>query len=63
MAVLENDYTSIPISRCDGRSLPQSSYGEISMITLLVSVWNFILKARERQVEEMIRTGRIPRYF
>jgi hypothetical protein len=33
------------------------------MITLLVSVWNFILKARERQVEEMIRTGRIPRYF
>jgi len=33
------------------------------MIALLVSLWNFILVAREKQVEEMIRTGRIPRYF
>jgi hypothetical protein len=33
------------------------------MIAVLVSVWNFLIRARERQVEEMIRTGRIPRYF
>jgi hypothetical protein len=33
------------------------------MIAVLVSVWNFILKAQERRVEEMIRTGRIPKYF
>ena len=63
MVVLENDYISIPICRCDGKPLSQSSYGEISMIAILVSVWNFILTARERQVEEMIRTGRIPKYF
>jgi hypothetical protein len=33
------------------------------MIALLISFYNFILEARTRQVEEMIRTGRIPRYF
>jgi hypothetical protein len=33
------------------------------MIALLVSIWNFVIRARERQVEEMIRTGRIPKYF
>jgi hypothetical protein len=33
------------------------------MIAILHSIWTFVLKARERQVEEMIRTGRIPRYF
>jgi hypothetical protein len=33
------------------------------MIALLVTAWNFILKAQERRVEDMIRTGRIPRYF
>ena len=33
------------------------------MIAIIVSVWNFLLVARERQVAEMIRTGRIPRYF
>jgi hypothetical protein len=33
------------------------------MIAMLVSFYNFVLKSRERQVEEMIRTGRIPRYF
>lgn len=33
------------------------------MIAVLVSVWNFLIQARERQVDEMIRSGRIPRYF
>jgi len=33
------------------------------MIALLVSIYNFILESRTRQVDEMIRTGRIPRYF
>jgi hypothetical protein len=33
------------------------------MIALIITVWNFILKAQERRVEEMIRTGRIPKYF
>jgi hypothetical protein len=33
------------------------------MIAMLHSIWKFFVTAREKQVEEMIRTGRIPRYF
>jgi hypothetical protein len=33
------------------------------MIALIISAWNFMLAAQERRVADMIRTGRIPRYF
>lgn len=35
----------------------------IALWNQIINAWNFILRAQERRVDEMIRTGRIPRYF
>jgi len=36
---------------------------EITMLLVLVKIWNFFLSGQEKRVQKMIETNNYPRYF